>query len=459
VIREFVTTRLVRRRERAAADISRAQRLRTLFALAFGYFIDQGEGQAMSVLFPTLQQVWGLSYTNLGTIGTIRSALQALSAPLWGYASDRFSRKQIIIFGTGVWGVWTALVGLTQNFQQLLIIRAVSGIGLGCLLPATFSIMADTFPPRLRGRALGVMEGIGVLGIIVGTFGLGFLAYPHLWRWGFLSLGAFSIVSGLVVALFVKEPVRGASEPELAGKVTEENASRYTIQISDVVRIARIPTFWVAIVQGLAGSMPWVVLGLYLITWMVRTRGMTEALDFSNPQGSATLAFIGIVIGTVFSNVLGGVLGDWADRLSPKYGRTFIGQLSVFSGIPLSYVMLTQTENWAFWPFFFLCFATALLISWPGKGAKEPMLQATVPPELRSTAFALMTAIESGFAALAAFIAGRLADTIGFTEALVWTIPFPWIICFLLFSLFYWSYPRDAARMRALMRARAEELT
>ena len=44
-------------------------RWRTLLALAFGYFIDQGEAQAMSVLFPTLQDLWGLSYTNLGTIG------------------------------------------------------------------------------------------------------------------------------------------------------------------------------------------------------------------------------------------------------------------------------------------------------------------------------------------------------------------------------------------------------
>ena len=36
-------------------------RRRTLFALSFGYFIDQGEAQAMSVLFPTLQKLWGLS--------------------------------------------------------------------------------------------------------------------------------------------------------------------------------------------------------------------------------------------------------------------------------------------------------------------------------------------------------------------------------------------------------------
>lgn len=431
---------------------------RTLIALAYGYFVDQGEAQAMSVLFPTLQRLWGLSYTNLGTIGTIRNLLQSLSSPFWGYAADKISRKQVIIVGTGIWGLWTAAVGLTQNFGQLLVIRAISGLGLGCLMPATFSLMADTFPPRRRGRALGVLEAIGVLGIIVGTVGLGFLASPTLWRWGFFILGGSSILSGILVALLVKEPVRGAAEPELAGKITEEAAEQYTIQFSDIPRVLAIPTVWVAILQGLAGTMPWVVMGLYFITWMVEVRGMTEAIDFGHPAGSATLAFAGIVLGTALSNIIGGALGDWAEERNPKYGRTVVGQISVFAGIPLTYVMLTQTHDWSFWPFFFLCFATALLISWPGKGAKEPMMQGAVPPELRGTAFAMVTFIESGFAALVAYVAGRLADAIGLTEALVWTIPLPWIICFLLFSLFYWAYPRDSERLRAMMAARAAEL-
>ena len=58
-------------------------------------------------------------------------------------------------------GLWTAAVGLTQNFGQLLTIRAISGIGLGCLMPATFSIMSDTFPPKDRGKSLGIMEATG----------------------------------------------------------------------------------------------------------------------------------------------------------------------------------------------------------------------------------------------------------------------------------------------------------
>jgi MFS family permease len=427
------------------------QQRRTLFALSFGYFIDQGEGQAMSVLFPTLQALWGLSYSNLGVISTIRNLLQSLSAPFWGFLSDKISRKMVILFGTGIWGLWTVAVGFTQNFGQLLTIRAISGIGLGCLMPATFSIMSDTFPPKDRGKALGKMEAIGVLGIIIATLGLGFLATPTLWRWGYFLLGGFSVISGLVVWFLVSEPVRGEAEPELAGKITRENAQQFGLQFRDLPKVLKIPTIWVAIAQGLAGSMPWVVMQAFLITWLVNDRNI--------PSEQATMVFAGIVLGTVFSNVIGGYLGDWAEQKSPRYGRTIIGQVSIVSGIPLTYILFTQTADWSLWGIIGLAFSTALMISWPGKGSKEPMMQGVVPPELRGTAFAMTTFIESGFAAVAGVLAGSLADQIGLSRALIWTVPFPWIICALLFSLFYITYPKDAEKLRHLMSERARIIT
>lgn len=423
------------------------ERRRTLLALAFGYFIDQGEGQAMSVLFPTLQTIWGLSYGNLGLISTVRNLLQSISAPFWGFLSDKMSRKKVILFGTGIWGIWTAVVGLTQNFGQLLVIRAISGIGLGCLMPATFSIMSDTFPPKDRGKALGMLEATGIFGIIVATLGLGFLATPELWRWGYFLLGGFSVVSGVLVWFFVKEPIRGEAEPELAGKITKEDAQQFGIQFKDLPKVLKIPTIWVAIAQGLAGSMPWVVMASFLITWLVNDRNI--------PAEQATLVFAGIVVGTACSNIIGGLLGDWAEAKNPKYGRTIVGQVSIVSGIPLTYILFTRTTDWPLWAIILLSFFTALMISWPGKGAKEPMMQAVTPPELRATAFSMTTFIESGFAAVAGILAGSLADRIGLTEAMIWTIPFPWIICALVFSFFYLTYPKDSQKLRRQMAERA----
>ena len=98
----------------------KTNRWRTMFALGFGYFIDQGEAQAMSVLSPIIQRVWDLQFAQLGLMTTLRNIAQTVSAPFWGYAADRYSRKKVLIFGTGIWGLWTLAVGFAPNFSILL---------------------------------------------------------------------------------------------------------------------------------------------------------------------------------------------------------------------------------------------------------------------------------------------------------------------------------------------------
>ena len=328
------------------------RRWRTLIALSFGYFVDQGENQAMSIFSPVLKSLWSLTNMNLAWITFIRSLLQSLSSPVWGFLSDRHSRKKVLLIGTGLWGIWTIIVGFTKTYEQLILIRVISGLGLGCLMPATFSIMADTFKPSIRGRMLGIMEAIGVLGMIVFTMGMGFLATPDMWRYGFFILGVASIISGFVIWFFVDEPVRGEAEPEMRGQITQEDAEKYKAKFADIKKVLKIPTIWVAIGQGLAGSMPWVVMGAFLILWLVEVRGV--------PTTSAPLVFGGVVIGTAISNILGGIIGDYAAKVNPKYGRAFIGQFSVFIGIPFTYFLFTKTQDWSMLQLAILCFVTAL---------------------------------------------------------------------------------------------------
>ena len=249
---------------------------------------------------------------------------------------------------------------------------------------------------------------------------------------------------------FVDEPVRGAAEPELENIITEDSAAKYTANWDDIKKVMKIPTMWVAIAQGLSGSMPWVVMGSFLIPWMNN--------DLKIPISQATLAFGAIVVGLAASHYTGGVIGDYAETVNPKYGRTFIGQFSILAGVPLTYILFTKAPEWSLTTLIIFCFFTAFMIGWPGKGAKEPMMQGAIPPELRSTAFAVVTFIESGFAAFIAYYAGRLGDINGLQEALLWTIPFPWLICGIIFSLFYWSYPRDSKILRAQMAERAIEI-
>lgn len=80
------------------APVVKRAKWKTLLALSLGYFVDQGEGQAMSIFSPVLRQLWGLSFKNLSWITFIRSLLQSLSSPFWGYLADRYSRKKVLFW-------------------------------------------------------------------------------------------------------------------------------------------------------------------------------------------------------------------------------------------------------------------------------------------------------------------------------------------------------------------------
>ena len=130
----------------------------------------------------------------------------------------------------------------------------------------------------------------------------------------------------------------------------------------------------------------------------------------------------------------------------------------MLSGVPLSFILLSQAKTMSFWALLSLAFFMALMIGWPGRGAKEPMMQAVVPPEMRSSAYSVVNLIEGGLSAFSGLIAGAISDKIGLTGGLLWTVPFPWLICGILFTMFYFTYPKDAQKVRDQLAIRREEL-
>jgi len=109
--------------------------------------------------------------------------------------------------------------------------------------------------------------------------------------------------------------------------------------------------------------MPWVIMGAFLILWLVEERGLSTQV--------APMVFGAMIVGTAISNIIGGVLGDWADKKNPKYGRTIVGQVSVVLGIPFTLFLFLKTENWDILPLTILSFVTALFISWLGRAPRS----------------------------------------------------------------------------------------
>jgi|YelNatPaOPRAMG01_1025707.scaffolds.fasta_scaffold29594_2 MFS family permease len=425
-------------------------RARSLIALGFGFFIDSAEDLALPMLFPAIRNSLGLLYSHLGLIDNVRIIFQTFSGPIWGMLADKYNRKWILVIGTGLWGIWTALCGLVDSFWQLMVLRVVACIGLGCLYPAAFSIMGDIFGPKDRGKAMGTISAIGMFGIVVGAVTFGQLTnIPEIgWRIGLVGLGLMSVISGVVIAVLIKNPVRGQAEPELSDVIKEEDESRFAFSLVKVKEVLRSKTLWINFIQGAFVMTTLNALSIFLVTWLVDDRGFSES--------DAPLFFGGVVISLAVGSFVAGIVADWADQRSPRYGRIICSQASIAITLPALLYLFTKAQTVV--EILVPSIVAGFFIDWTRRGTQQPMAHAVTKPELRSTAMALMEFTQGSFASVVIILFGNYANQYGLTRTLlILTVGF-WTIALLLTTFYYFVYPKEAAHFRQEMQTRREIL-
>jgi MFS family permease len=426
----------------------KSQKGRILTALGFGFFIDSAEDQALPMLFPAIRDSLGLNYAALSMINSIRIIFQTFSGPFWGILADRFNRKWILVIGTGLWGIWTLATGLVTDYHQLLIVRVIACLGLGALYPAAFSMLADVFGPQRRGRAMGAISAIGMFGIVIGAFVFGeLLNIPDMgWRYAFIVLGAASILSGIVIAVLIRDPVRGSAEPELEEVITETAAAQFKFRLADILAVIRSRTVWVNFIQGVFVITPINALAAFFVTWLVDDRGFSEA--------DAPLIFGAIVISLAIGSLVGGIVADWADQRSPKYGRIAVSQVSILIALPAMWLLLTEATD--LMPIIILSSIAGFFLDWTRRGVKQPMVQNVTRPELRATAMALTEFFQGAVASVVIILFGGFADRYGLTQTLLVLAVGFWTVGFFVAFAYYFVYPPEAERLRNLMEERRE---
>src|SRR5205807_2645682 len=96
--------------------------------------------------------------------------------PLAGKLSDLYGRKLLYLVGMGVFIGGSALAGASQTIVQLIVFRAVQGLGAGAVQPTVSALIADLFPPEQRARWQGANGAIWGLAAILGPISGGYLA-------------------------------------------------------------------------------------------------------------------------------------------------------------------------------------------------------------------------------------------------------------------------------------------
>ncbi|TDQ41106.1 MDR family MFS transporter [Aureibacillus halotolerans] len=125
--------------------------------------------------------------------------------PIYGKLSDMYGRKRFFIFGLVLFLIGSALCGTSQSMNQLIIYRAIQGIGGGALMPIAFTIIFDIFPPEKRGKMTGLFGAVFGLSSVMGPL-LGAIITDTIgWQWVFYVNVPIGAVSFFLIWRYYKE--------------------------------------------------------------------------------------------------------------------------------------------------------------------------------------------------------------------------------------------------------------
>ncbi len=135
--------------------------------------------------------------TQYSWVFTAYMLTSTVTVPLYGKLGDVYGRKNLFLFAIVVFLIGSALCGAATTMTQLVLFRAVQGIGAGGLFPLSLAVIGNIVPPRDRGRWQGLIGAVFAASSIVGPAVGGFIVDNTTWRWVFLvnlPIGALALV-------------------------------------------------------------------------------------------------------------------------------------------------------------------------------------------------------------------------------------------------------------------------
>ena len=289
-----------------------------------------------------------------------------ITAPIFGWMADRFSRWMIIGLSVAVWSVASGVTGLASTFAMLLATRVFLGIGEAGYGPAAPTIISDLYPIEKRGRVLAWFFMAIPVGSALG-YAFGGLIHHYLgWRWAFFLVAP----PGLLLAAFcamMPEPRRASSTATAAG---------HKPRLADYRQLFKIPSLVTNILAQTAMTFAIGGLSVWAPTYLHEARGI--------PIAQASVVFGGI---TVCAGIVSTLLGGWlGDRLRERIPGAYflVSGCGMLLGFPATIAMLYLPFPFAWFAIFFAVFFLFLNV-----GPANTALANVTPPSMRATAFAL----------------------------------------------------------------------
>jgi len=175
--------------------------------LQLGQIMSTIDGTIVATALPTISRDLG-GLSRISWVVTAYFLGQVTSLPLMGKLGDLYGRKRLWYFAVAVFITGSMLCGAAGSLNQLIVFRAVQGVGGGGLGTLAMAIVADVVPARQLGRWLGYQGAIFAVSSIVGPLVGGLFIDQLSWRWAFYINLPIALVALAIVALTLHVPYR-----------------------------------------------------------------------------------------------------------------------------------------------------------------------------------------------------------------------------------------------------------
>ncbi|MBO9708800.1 MAG: MFS transporter [Caulobacter sp.] len=355
-----------------------------------GFGLDAMDVQLYAFIMPALLALWSLSHAQAGLLASVTLACSALGGWAAGTLADRFGRVRVLTI-TILWlGVSSCLCGLAQNFGQLLIARALQGLGFGAEWAAGAVFVAEVVSPEVRGRVVGTVQSAWALGwgLAASISAMALALLPAEWGWRVTFLvGLPPMIAIFLVRVRLHDPAMFLAE--------------------------RRKTPWTAIFGGgrlsttLRGSL--LATGMHGGYWSIAT-WWPAMLHAERGFSTATAgAYFGVIVaGSLFGYLAGAWLGDVAGRRATLAGFALGGAVTVLActASPVSDMALLILS----FPLGF--FALGMF------SAIGPVLSELFPTRMRGSGLGFCYNVGRGLAGGMPVLIGLRVETMGLAHAI-----------------------------------------
>jgi MFS family permease len=402
-----------------------------------------------------LAQEFRTSILAIDFLMSIFTAIFAFSFPVWGFFCDkagRGGRKNLLIIGTALWGIASLFIYSASSYSQLFVARLISGIGIAVLLPVSFSIFVDCVSSQRRGKVLAVLPvtlafGAGAGIVLASAFG------ETAWRPPFLATGIMGLGILVLSIFFLREPERGASEPELKKPILAGKVYNHRINMQKLIKRLGIKTNRWLVLAEISRAIP---VGIYVY----KVIPYLEMYGFV--AGIKTIVTLFIGSGVVFGYLVGGYMGDWANEKAGD--RVLFSVLSLFLGMVFLSIAWSMPRSEALWSLntilFFLFAFLGTALAYMNVPNVHAILADVNEPETRGMSFSMLSSMSWMTYGIGILIGGiGTRATLASYQGMLFWGTFVWILTVLFWLPIFGTLKKDTGRLRGIMVQRAKEMS